>query len=182
MNSEEKMAGSYIIKFHSHKDKQPVVTDLLSQGNQDCDNQHDQQLLTCKHDTGQGHHNSSNPQSTTSVDCKLATGKYESFSSESVKNGDITNIVVEILNILEGFINDMISETSHTNAPTMVKDNNKTTAASKLGKVNPVVVHEHNNGTMKLADTGLKSNNTLGVHIVEQKERWCYEWVDKYDV
>ena len=33
---------------------------------------------------------------------------------------------------------------------------------------------------MKLADTGLKSHNTLGAHIVEEKEGWFYEWVDKY--
>ena len=36
--------------------------------------------------------------------------------------------------------------------------------------------------TMKLANTGLKSNNTLGARIVEEKERWFYEWADKYDV
>ena len=35
---------------------------------------------------------------------------------------------------------------------------------------------------MKLANTGLKSNNTLGARIVEEKERWFYEWADKYDV
>ena len=33
---------------------------LLSQENQDYDNQYDQQLMTCKHDSGQGHHNQSN--------------------------------------------------------------------------------------------------------------------------
>ena len=37
--------------------------DLSSQENQDYDNQHDQQLMTRKHDGGQGHHNQSNPQS-----------------------------------------------------------------------------------------------------------------------
>ena len=30
---------------------------LLSQENEDYDNQHDQQLMICKHDGGQGHHN-----------------------------------------------------------------------------------------------------------------------------
>ena len=35
---------------------------------------------------------------------------------------------------------------------------------------------------MKLADSGLKSNNTLGAHIVEEKEGWFYGWADKYDV
>ena len=35
---------------------------------------------------------------------------------------------------------------------------------------------------MKLADTGLNSNSTLGAHIVEEKERWFCELADKYDV
>ena len=70
-------------------------------------------------------------------------------------------------NTLQRFINDMVLETSNTDTPTMVEDNNETIAASKLGKAKPVVVHENNNGNMKLANTGLKFNNTLGAHIVE---------------
>ena len=35
---------------------------------------------------------------------------------------------------------------------------------------------------MKLADTGLKSNNTLGAHVVEQKGGWFYKWADNYDM
>ena len=181
-NSEEKMTGSHITKFHTHEGEQPFITNLLSQENQDHNNQHNQQLMTCKHDTNRGHHNPSNPQSTTSVDYKFVTGKDESFSSEAVKNGDITEIMGETLNMVEGFINDMASKTSHTDAPTVVTDNNETTAVSKLGKTNPVVVHENSNGTMKHANTGLKSNNTLGVHIVEEKEGWFYNWANKYDV
>ena len=73
------MAGSHITEFHTHNDEQPVITDLLSQENKDYDNQHDQQLMTCKHDTGRGYQNLSNPQSTISVDCKLVTGKDGSF-------------------------------------------------------------------------------------------------------
>ena len=76
---------SYYQIPHTHKDEQPVITDLLSQENQNCDNQHVQQLMARKNDTGRGHHNPSNPESTTSVDCKLDTGKDESFSSEAVK-------------------------------------------------------------------------------------------------
>ena len=138
--------------------------------------------MTCKHYTGQGHHNPSNSQSTSSVDCKLATGKDESFSSEAVKNRDITDVMGELatiirsdLNTVKGFINDMVSETSHTDAPTVVKDNNEMTAGSKLGKAKTVVVHENNNATMKIVDTGLKSNTTLGGHIVEEKEGWFYK-------
>ena len=50
-----------------------------------------------KHDTGQGHYNPSNPQSTTSVDCKLVTRKDESISSETMKNEDTTDIMDELV-------------------------------------------------------------------------------------
>ena len=206
-----------------------------------------------KHDTVQGHHNPSNPQSTTSIDCKLATGKDESFSNEAVKNGDTINIMDELttmkrpLNPLEssipestlqriskkitkeavedkkvelkqsgmkipaidvdvlrlidtldfyglinnginkynegdtmqGFINDMID---NRRAPTVVKGNNKVTVAIKLRKTKPIVVHENKYGNTKLSTTGLKSNNNIGAHIVEENEVWFYGWADKYDV
>ena len=41
VNSEEKMAGSHITKFHTHKDEQPSIADLLSQEDKNCDKQHD---------------------------------------------------------------------------------------------------------------------------------------------
>ena len=69
MNSEEQMAGSHITEFHTHEDEQPVLADLLSQEDQDFDNWHDRQLIAPKHNTDHGHHNQSNPQPTTSVDC-----------------------------------------------------------------------------------------------------------------
>ena len=105
--------------------------------------------MTCKHDTSRRYHKLSNSYSTTSVDCKLATGKNESFLSETVKNGDITDIMGELatmvesdLNTVERFINDIVSETGHKDAPTVVENNNETTVVSKLGKAKPVVVHE----------------------------------------
>ena len=69
----------------------------------------------------------------------------------------------------------------NTNVPTVVKSSDKATAASKLEKAKPVVVHENNHGNTKLANTGLKSNNIFGAHIVEKKERWFYGWADTYD-
>ena len=39
--------------------------------------------------------------------------------------------------------------------------------------------NSHNNAI--LANNGLKSNNTIGAHIVEEKEGWFYEWADTYD-
>ena len=84
--------------------------------------------------------------------------------------------------MVEGFINDIVSETNHMDDPTVVKDNNETTTVSKLGKAKPVVGYENNNGNMKLAHTGLKSNNTFDAYIVEEKEGWFYKWADKYNM
>ena len=96
VNSEEKMAGSHIAKFYTHKDEQLVIADLLYQEDRKYDDQHDQQLMTHKHDTRRGHHNPSDPQSNTSVDHKLVTGKDESFSTEAMKNEDIIAIMDEL--------------------------------------------------------------------------------------
>ena len=70
-------------------------------------------------------------------------------------------------NTVQGFINDMVGNTI---VPTVFESSNKATAGSELGKAKSVVVHENNHGNTKLANTGLKSNNILGAHIVEEKE------------
>ena len=46
-----------------------------------------------KHDTDHDHHNASDLQFTTSVDCKLVTHKDESIPSETMKNEDTTDIM-----------------------------------------------------------------------------------------
>ena len=48
-----------------------------------------------KHDTGRGHHNSSDSQPTTSVDCKLVTQKDKLISFETMKNEDTIDIIDE---------------------------------------------------------------------------------------
>ena len=40
VNSKEQMTGSHITEFHTHKDEQSVIADLLSQEDQDFDNRH----------------------------------------------------------------------------------------------------------------------------------------------
>ena len=45
------------------------------------------------------------------------------------------------LNMVEGFINDMVLETSHMEATTVVKGNNEAITAGKLGKAKPAIVH-----------------------------------------
>ena len=70
-------------------------------------------------------------------------------------------------NTVQRLINDMVG---NTNVPNVVESSNKGAAASKFGKAKPVVVHENNHVNMKLPYTGLKSNNILGAHIVEEKK------------
>ena len=53
-----------------------------------------------KHVTDHGHDNPSNPQPTTSVDCKLVTHKDESIPSETMKNEDTTDIMDELAAII----------------------------------------------------------------------------------
>ena len=81
-------------------------------------------------------------------------------------------------NTVQGVSNDMIGD---KNFLTMVDSSNKATTGSKLGKTKPVVVHKNNHGNTELVNTELKSNNILGAHIVEEKERWFYRWADTYD-
>ena len=95
INNEEQMAGGHITKFHTPKDKQPILVDLLSTEDQDFDNQHNRQLMTPKHDTDYGHDNPRNPQSITSVDCKLVTHKDESIPSVTMQHQDHTDIMDE---------------------------------------------------------------------------------------
>ena len=73
------MAGSHITKFHTHRHKEPVTTEFLNKVS-------NAPGAARKHNIGQGHHNRSDTQSTTSIGCKLATGKNESFSSDAVEN------------------------------------------------------------------------------------------------
>ena len=49
-----------------------------------------------KYDTGWGDHNTSNPQPTTSIDCKLITHKDEPIPSETMKNENTTDIIDEL--------------------------------------------------------------------------------------
>ena len=54
-----------------------------------------------KHDTGRGDHNLSDPQPTTSVDCKLVTHKDESISSETMKNEDTSDSMDELAAMIQ---------------------------------------------------------------------------------
>ena len=84
--------------------------------------------------------------------------------------------------MVEGFISDMLSESSYLEAPTIVKDSNETTNENEMGELKPADVDENNNDGVKRANTGLKSNNILGAHALEENEEWFYQLTDKYDV
>ena len=70
--------------------------------------------MTREHDTGQGHHNPSNPQSNTSIDCKLAIGKDGPFISEIMKNKDTTDIMDELATMIQppNQLKSLISEST----------------------------------------------------------------------
>ena len=115
------MAGSYITEFRTPKDEEIVLEDLLN----------DRQLMAPKHDNNHGHHKSSDPPSTTSVDSKLVTCKDKSIPSLIIQDKDHTDIMDSLAiivgsdcNTVQGFINDMVD---NTNDPTVVEGNNDTT-------------------------------------------------------
>ena len=118
VNSEEMMAGSHITKFHTFEQEEPVTTELLNMESNVPD-------LTRKHDTGGGHHNQSNPQSARPTDYKLNTREDDSFSSNIVRKEDVAKVMGKTLNMVEGFINNMLPKSSCLQAPPIVKDNNK---------------------------------------------------------
>ena len=257
-----------------------------------------------KHDNDHGHHNPSDPPSTTSVDCKLITCEDESIPSVTMQDENHIDIMDELAtmvgsdcNIVQGYINDMVGNRNdhtvvegnndaagevtkqppnqlrssipkstlhqiskmimkeavedkkmeltqsgmkipgnnvdvldlintsdlyglindginkhnhrntiqgvtndmigNTNVPTTVHSSNKATYTEQdeLTDVNEDLRHLHyglennindddnknSHDNTTLADNGLKSNNTIGAHIVEEKEGWFYEWADTYD-
>ena len=87
-------------------------------------------------------------------------------------------------NTVQGFINDMVG---NTNDPTMVHNSNKTTCIEQDG-INDLIedlchlryslgdnINNANNqnthDNTNFANNGLKSNNNIDTHIMEEKER-----------
>ena len=174
-NSEEMMAGSHIIEFHTHKHKELFTTELLKQVL-------NLPEVICKHGASRGHHNQSDPQSTKSANCKLPTRKDGSLSTDAIGNRDIAEVMGKTLDIVEGFISDMLPESGYLEAPTIIEDSNKTTNENEMEDLKPTVVDENNNDSVERTNTILEPNNILGSHVLEEKEEWFYQWVDNYDV
>ena len=88
-------------------------------------------------------------------------------------------------NTVQGVTNDIVG---NTNVPTTVHSNDKATYTEQdeindlnedlrhlrygLGDNINNDDHEKDHDNSNLADNGLKSNNTIGAHIVEEKEGW----------
>ena len=112
-NSEEMMGGSHITELHTQEHKEPVTTELLNKVSNVPE-------VTRKHDAGQGHHNKSDPQSTKFADCKLPNCKDESFSPNTIGNGDVVEVMGKTLDMVEGFISDIVPKSSYLETPTII--------------------------------------------------------------
>ena len=82
--------------------------------------------------------------------------------------------------MVEGFINDMLSKSSRLQAPTIIRDNNKTININKIEDLDPTAVDDNDNNSVEHANTVLKTNNILGTHVMEEKEEWLYQCPNNY--
>ena len=92
-------------------------------------------------------------------------------------------------NTVQGCINDMVG---NTNVPVVVHNSNEATYTEQeeIDNLNEDLRHlrselrgninddDHGNNydDSNLVDNGLNSNNTIGAHIVEEKDDWSYEY------
>ena len=174
MNSEEMMTGSHIIKFCTSKQEKLVTTELLKKASNVLG-------LTCKHDAGEGHHNQIDRRSAEPTDYKLNTRENGSFFSNTVGKEDVTKVMGKILNMVEGFINDILPKLSCLQVSTIIEDNNETTNINEIGDLDPTTVNDNDNDSVERANTVLKTNNILGAHIMEEKEVWFHQYANNYD-
>ena len=104
------------------------------------------------------------------------------FPSNTVEKEDVTKVMRKTLNMVEGFINDMLPKSTYLQAPTIVEDNNKTTNRNEIGDLNPTATDNKDNNSVERANTVLNTNNILGAHVMEEKKKWFYQCADNYDV
>ena len=173
--TQEMMAGSYITKSHIFKQEESVTTELLNKTS-------NVPGLTRKHDAGGGYHNQSNRRSAKPIDHKLNTCEDSSFPFNTVEKEDVAKVMGKTLNMVEGFINDMLPKSTYLQAPTIVEDNNKTTNRNEIGDLNPTATDNKDNNSVERANTVLNTNNILGAHVMEEKKKWFYQCADNYDV
>ena len=163
-NSEEMMAGSHITEFHSSKQEEPVIIELWNKVS-------NVPKVTRKHGADRGHHNQSDPQSAKSTDCKLNIRKDELFSSDTIGNWDVAKVMRKTLNMVGGFISDMLPKSRYLQAPTIVEDSNETTNGNGMRDLKPTAVDENNNDSVERANTVLD----ILVPMPLKKEAWFYQ-------
>ena len=112
--------------------------------------------------------------------CLIDTCKIDGLINDGINKYNTHNTV-------QGFINNMVG---NTNVPTVVESGNKVTY-TKQDKINDLdedllnlynelednindANNKNNQDSTNLANNGLKSNNILGAHIVEEKDGWFY--------
>ena len=97
-------------------------------------------------------------------------------------------------NTVHGVTNNMVD---NTNIPTTVHSSNEATCTEQeeINGLNKDLCHlryelrgnindddnKNSHDETILANNGLKSNNNIGAHIVEEKKESFYDWVDTYD-
>ena len=76
----------------------------------------------------------------------------------------------------------MLPKSSCLQAPIIVKESSKTTNRNEIEDLDPTAKDKNNNDRVERANTVLKANNILGVHVLEEKEGWLYKCADNYNV
>ena len=175
-NSEEMMAGSHVIEFHTSKQRELVTTKLLNKAS-------NVSGLTLQYGVGGGHRNQSNRRSVKPTDYKLnITHEDDSFSSNTVGKEDVAKVIGKTLIIVEGFVNVILPKSSRLKAPTIMEDNKETTNRNESGDLDPITIDDKDNNSVERANTVLKFNNIPGAHVMEEKEEWFYQCVNNYDI
>ena len=73
------------------------------------------------------------------------------------------------LNMVEGFIKDMLPKSTRLQAPTIVIDNNETTNRNEIRDLDPTAVDDKDNNSVEHANIVLNTNNILGAQVMEKK-------------
>ena len=82
----------------------------------------------------------------------------------------VAKVMGKTLNMVEGFINDMLPKSSHLQAPTIVEDNNNTTNRNEVGDLDPTAVDNKVKDNEERFITVLNTNNILGAHVMEVRK------------
>ena len=74
------------------------------------------------------------------------------------------------LNMVEGFINDVLPKSSCLETPTVAENSNETTNRNRMGDFDPTAVDKNKNHSVARANTVLKANIILGAHVLKEEK------------